>query len=44
MVNTEFIPKKKRIATKILRSKVLARLDRKAKQSAKKSNRSWRMD
>lgn len=44
MVNTKFTPKKKRLVTKIPRSKVLARLDRKAKQSAKKSNRSWRMD
>lgn len=37
-------PTKKRIPTKISRSKVLARMDRKVKQSEKKSNRRWRMD
>lgn len=37
-------PTKKRIATKIPRSKILARLDRKAKQSDKKSNRRWRFE
>ena len=35
---------KKRVATKIPRSKILARLDRKSKNAEKKSNRSWRMD
>lgn len=35
---------KKRVATKIPRSKILARLDRKSKTAEKKSNRSWRMD
>lgn len=35
---------KKRIPTKIPRSKILARLDRKTKQAEKKSNRRWRMD
>lgn len=44
LINIVLKAKKKRIATKIPRSKVLARLDRKAKQSDKKSNRSWRMD
>ena len=44
LVNIALTPKKKRIATKIPRSKVLARLDRKAKQSDKKLNRRWRMD
>ena len=37
-------PTKKRIPTKIPRAKVLARLDRKTKQSEKKSNRRWRID
>ncbi len=44
IVNKILMPQKKRIATKIPRSKVLARLDRKAKQADKKSNRRWRMD
>jgi len=35
---------KKRIATKIPRSKILARLDRKAKHAEKKSNRRWNFD
>lgn len=35
---------KKRIPTKIPRSKILARLDRKTKHAEKKSNRRWRMD
>ena len=37
-------PQKRRIATKIPRSKVLERLDRKSKHADKKSNRRWRMD
>ncbi|ERJ60736.1 alternative ribosome rescue aminoacyl-tRNA hydrolase ArfB [Sphingobacterium paucimobilis] len=37
-------PTKKRIPTKIPRSKVLARLERKTKLSEKKTNRRWRMD
>lgn len=37
-------PQKKRVATKIPRSKILARLDRKSKHAEKKSNRRWRMD
>ena len=44
MVNVALTPIKKRIATKIPRSKILARLDRKAKHSDKKSGRRWRMD
>ena len=44
MVNVALTPNKKRIATKIPRSKILARLDRKAKHSDKKSGRRWRMD
>ncbi|MGN0002015.1 MAG: alternative ribosome rescue aminoacyl-tRNA hydrolase ArfB [Sphingobacterium composti] len=35
---------KKRIPTKIPRSKILARLDRKTKHAEKKSNRRWRLD
>ena len=35
---------KKRIPTKIPRSKILARLDRKSKHAEKKSNRRWKMD
>ncbi|MBL1407901.1 aminoacyl-tRNA hydrolase [Sphingobacterium sp. C459-1T] len=37
-------PTKKRIPTKIPRSRVLARLERKSKLSDKKTNRRWRMD
>lgn len=37
-------PSKKRVATKIPRSKILARLVRKSKQAEKKSNRRWRME
>jgi len=37
-------PIRKRIKTKIPRAKVLERLDRKKKQSAKKSERRWRME
>lgn len=37
-------PVKKRVPTKIPRSKVLARLDRKKRQSTKKSDRRWRLD
>lgn len=35
---------KNRIPTKIPRSKILARLDRKTKHAEKKSNRRWKMD
>ena len=35
---------KKRVPTKIPRSKILARLDRKTKHAEKKSNRRWRLD
>lgn len=37
-------PVRKRVKTKIPRSKVLERLDRKKKHSAKKSERRWRME
>lgn len=37
-------PSKNRIPTKVPRSKILARLDRKSKNAEKKSNRRWRMD
>lgn len=37
-------PIRKRIGTKIPRTKVLERLDRKKKQSEKKSARRWRLD
>ncbi|HLS37065.1 MAG TPA: alternative ribosome rescue aminoacyl-tRNA hydrolase ArfB [Sphingobacterium bovisgrunnientis] len=37
-------PNKNRIPTKVPRSKILARLDRKSKNAEKKSNRRWRMD
>ncbi len=37
-------PVRKRVKTKIPRAKVLARLDRKKKQSVKKSERRWRME
>ncbi len=37
-------PIRKRVKTKIPRAKVLARLDRKKKQSVKKSERRWRME
>lgn len=44
LINTALTPTKKRVATRIPRSKILARLDRKAKQADKKSNRRWRLD
>lgn len=44
LLEEALIPQKKRVATKIPRSKVLERLDRKAKHSAKKSNRNWKID
>ena len=44
LLNSALKPQVKRIPTKIPRSKILARLDRKKKQSDKKSNRGWRMD
>lgn len=44
LLNTALMPTKKRIATRIPRSKVLARLEGKAKHANKKSNRRWRMD
>lgn len=37
-------PVRKRVKTKIPRAKVLARLDRKKRHSAKKSERRWRME
>lgn len=37
-------PVRKRVKTKIPRAKVLERLDRKKKQSVKKSERRWRME
>lgn len=44
LLETTFKVEKKRIATKIPRSKILARLDRKAKHAEKKSNRRWKFD
>lgn len=44
MLKNALAPKKKRIPTKIPRSKVLERLDRKSKQSQKKINRNWRIE
>jgi ribosome-associated protein len=44
MIVMALTPVKKRIATKIPRSKVLDRLNRKAKHAEKKSNRKWRLD
>lgn len=44
LITNALTPQKKRIATKIPRSKVLARLDRKSKHSAKKSDRRWKLD
>jgi len=37
-------PTKNRIPTKVPRSKILARLDRKSKNAEKKSNRRWKME
>lgn len=37
-------PEKKRIPTRIPRTKVLQRLDRKKRQSGKKADRGWRME
>ncbi len=44
LITNVLLPTKKRISTKIPRAKVLERLDRKKKQSAKKSDRRWRME
>lgn len=44
LVNQALTPIKKRVATKIPRSKILERLDRKAKHADKKSSRRWRME
>ena len=44
LIEQSLKPQKKRIATKISRAKVLARLDRKAKHAQKKSNRRWKME
>lgn len=44
LLNYALQPVQKRIKTKIPRSKVLERLDRKRKQAAKKADRSWKMD
>src|SRR5690606_28450587 len=44
LIERALIPAKKRIPTKIPRSKVLERLDRKKKQAAKKNDRRWRME
>ncbi|NGM73753.1 alternative ribosome rescue aminoacyl-tRNA hydrolase ArfB [Sphingobacterium sp. SGL-16] len=44
LLESTFKVVKKRIATKIPRSKILARLDRKAKHAEKKSNRRWKFD
>ncbi|NGM63353.1 aminoacyl-tRNA hydrolase [Sphingobacterium sp. SGG-5] len=44
LIEQALIPAKKRIPTKIPRSKVLERLDRKKKQAAKKNDRRWRME
>ncbi|MCA5004513.1 alternative ribosome rescue aminoacyl-tRNA hydrolase ArfB [Sphingobacterium bovistauri] len=44
LVNQALKVDKKRIPTKIPRSKILARLDRKTKHGEKKSNRRWKMD
>ncbi len=42
LVSEALRPSKKRIPTKVPRAVVLQRLDRKRKQSEKKSNRRWR--
>jgi len=44
LVQRALIPVKKRVPTKVPRAKIVARLDRKSKHGAKKSNRRWRMD
>ncbi|NGF55090.1 aminoacyl-tRNA hydrolase [Parapedobacter sp. SGR-10] len=44
LLDKALLPTKKRIPTKIPRAKILERLDRKKKQSAKKSDRRWRME
>ncbi|MBD1430378.1 alternative ribosome rescue aminoacyl-tRNA hydrolase ArfB [Sphingobacterium litopenaei] len=44
LLESTFKVVKKRISTKIPRSKILARLDRKAKHAEKKSNRRWKFD
>lgn len=43
-ITIALIPTKKRVPTKVPRSKILQRLDRKSKHGDKKSNRRWRMD
>ncbi len=44
LLTEALLPTKKRIPTKIPRSKILERLDRKKRQSAKKTDRRWRME
>ncbi len=44
LVEEALVPSRKRIPTKIPRAKILARLDRKKQQSAKKADRRWRME
>ncbi|WP_160068842.1 alternative ribosome rescue aminoacyl-tRNA hydrolase ArfB [Sphingobacterium bovisgrunnientis] len=44
LIQESLKPSKRRIPTKVPRSKILARLDRKSKNAEKKSNRRWRMD
>jgi len=44
LLEKALLPTKKRIPTKVPRAKILARLDRKKRQSAKKSDRRWRME
>lgn len=44
LVSEALRPSKKRIPTKVPRAVVLQRLDRKRKQSEKKSNRRWRLE
>ena len=44
LIQESLKPNKNRIPTKVPRSKILARLDRKSKNAEKKSNRRWRMD
>lgn len=41
---TALQPVKKRVPTKISRTKLLKRMDRRKKESAKKADRRWRMD
>lgn len=44
LVNKALTPTKRRVPTKIPRSKILKRLDTKAKHANKKSDRRWKMD